>query len=52
MGLFTSQNILKRHSGEILVESRPGKGSRFIVRFPTNLLAGMQTPVPQEAASQ
>ncbi|HJS73657.1 MAG TPA: triple tyrosine motif-containing protein, partial [Vicinamibacteria bacterium] len=52
MGLFTSQNILKRHSGEILVESRPGKGSRFIVRFPTNLLAGMQTPIPQEAASR
>jgi ligand-binding sensor domain-containing protein/signal transduction histidine kinase len=52
MGLFTSQNILKRHSGEILVESRPGKGSRFIVRFPTNLLEGMQTPIPQEAASR
>ncbi len=52
MGLFTSQNILSRHSGEILVESSPGKGSRFIVRFPTNLLAGMQTPIPQEASRQ
>jgi signal transduction histidine kinase len=52
MGLFTSQNILKRHSGEILVESIPGKGSRFIVRFPTNLLAERRTPVPAEAASR
>jgi ligand-binding sensor domain-containing protein/signal transduction histidine kinase len=52
MGLFTSQNILKRHSGEILVESTPGKGSRFIVRFPTNLLAARKTPVPEEAASR
>ena len=48
MGLFTSQNILRRHSGEILVESRPGKGSRFIVRFPTNLLEGMQSPMPAD----
>jgi ligand-binding sensor domain-containing protein/signal transduction histidine kinase len=48
MGLFTSQNILKRHGGEILVESRPGRGSRFIVRFPTDLLSTMQTPVPED----
>jgi signal transduction histidine kinase len=46
MGLFTSQNILKRHSGEILVESRPGKGSRFIIRFPMNLLETQQSPMP------
>jgi signal transduction histidine kinase len=46
MGLFTSQNILKRHSGEILAESRPGKGSRFIIRFPTNLLETKQSPMP------
>jgi ligand-binding sensor domain-containing protein/signal transduction histidine kinase len=52
MGLFTSQNILKRHSGEILIESSLGKGSRFIVRFPTNLLAGKKTPVPEQAASR
>jgi two-component system, sensor histidine kinase ChiS len=48
MGLFTSQNILKRHSGDILVESRRGKGSRFIVRFPTNLLEGMRSPIPED----
>jgi signal transduction histidine kinase len=51
MGLFTSQNILKRHSGEILVESRPGKGSRFIVRFPTNLLAGLHTKIPEDPSA-
>ncbi len=48
MGLFTSQNILKRHSGEILVESRPGKGSRFILRFPMNLLESMRSPMPAD----
>jgi len=48
MGLFTSQNILKRHSGEILVESRPGKGSRFIIRFPMDLLQGKRSPMPAD----
>jgi ligand-binding sensor domain-containing protein/signal transduction histidine kinase len=51
MGLFTSQNILKRHQGEILVESRPGQGSRFIVRFPTNLLESLQTPIPEASTA-
>jgi signal transduction histidine kinase len=46
MGLFTSQNILKKHRGEILVESRPGEGSLFRVRFPTNLLESLHTPLP------
>jgi len=47
-GWSISQNILKRHSGEILVESLPGKGSRFIIRFPTNLLSSMHTPIPED----
>lgn len=51
MGLFSSQNILKRHSGEILVESRPGKGSRFVIRFPTNLLDSMHTPIPEDRSA-
>jgi len=52
MGLFTSQNILKRHQGEILVESRPGKGSRFIVRFPTNLLESRESPLPDASVAR
>ena len=50
MGLFISQNILRKHCGEILVESEPGKGSRFTVRFPTNLLESMHTPIPLSEA--
>jgi ligand-binding sensor domain-containing protein/signal transduction histidine kinase len=38
MGLFTSQNIVKKHQGEIEVISTPGKGSTFTIRFPANLL--------------
>jgi signal transduction histidine kinase len=50
MGLFTSQNILKRHPGD-LVESRPGKGSRFIIRFPMNLLETKQSPMPVDRSA-
>jgi two-component system phosphate regulon sensor histidine kinase PhoR len=50
-GWSISQNILKRHSGEILVESLPGKGSRFIVRFPTNLLESMRSPIQDRGAA-
>jgi len=37
LGLFTSFNIMKKHLGEIHVESKIGKGTDFTVRFPTNL---------------
>jgi len=33
MSLFTSQNIAKKHRGEIQVESEVGKGSTFTVRI-------------------
>jgi hypothetical protein len=46
MGLFTSQNILKRHSGG---SGRACRGrSRFIVRFPTNL--EHTHPIPEDRA--
>ncbi|MGH9318424.1 MAG: hypothetical protein ACRD3V_00820 [Vicinamibacteria bacterium] len=51
MGLFISQNILKKHCGEILVESRRGEGSRFLVRFPMNLLESLHSPVPASTRS-
>ena len=37
LGLFTSFNIMKKHLGEIYVESEVGKGTDFTVRFPTDL---------------
>jgi signal transduction histidine kinase len=37
LGLFTSYNIVKKHRGEIKVESEVGKGSTFTIVLPTNL---------------
>jgi PAS domain S-box-containing protein len=34
LGLFVSHEIVRQHGGRILVESRPGAGSRFIVVLP------------------
>lgn len=36
LGLALSYNIVKRHGGEIRVESRVGKGSRFTVTLPVS----------------
>jgi signal transduction histidine kinase len=35
MGLAICRKIAERHSGSITAESRPGKGTTFIVRLPT-----------------
>jgi len=34
LGLTISQNIIRRHRGEITVESTPGKGTTFTIRIP------------------
>ena len=36
LGLTNTQNIILNHNGSIDVESSPGKGSRFIIRFGFN----------------
>jgi signal transduction histidine kinase len=37
LGLPVSQKILREHGGDILVESTPGVGSRFILTLPAKL---------------
>jgi signal transduction histidine kinase len=34
LGLPVSQKIAREHGGEILVESQPGQGSRFVLSWP------------------
>jgi PAS domain S-box-containing protein len=34
LGLYLSQEIAQRHGGSILVESKPGRGSRFTLTLP------------------
>jgi signal transduction histidine kinase/pSer/pThr/pTyr-binding forkhead associated (FHA) protein len=42
LGLAVSRKNLREHGGDILVESRPGKGSRFVLRLP------LTSPLGQE----
>jgi signal transduction histidine kinase/ActR/RegA family two-component response regulator len=35
LGMSVSYGIVKRHGGEILIESEPGKGTTFILHLPT-----------------
>ncbi len=35
LGMSVSYGIVKRHGGEILIESEPGKGTNFIIHLPT-----------------
>jgi signal transduction histidine kinase len=39
LGLTQAAEIIKKkHGGEIIIESEPGKGTDFIVRFPLNTI--------------
>jgi signal transduction histidine kinase len=35
LGMVTAINIIERHGGETLVESKPGVGTSFTLRLPT-----------------
>ncbi len=49
MGLPVSYGIVREHDGTIEVQSEPGKGTRFLLRFPIGALA--ESPLPAEAES-
>jgi signal transduction histidine kinase len=34
LGLFICREIIRKHKGDITVESIPGKGSKFIINLP------------------
>jgi len=38
LGMSVSYGIIKRHGGEILIESEPGRGTTFIIHLPTGYL--------------
>jgi signal transduction histidine kinase/ActR/RegA family two-component response regulator len=46
LGMSVSYGIVKRHGGEILIESEPGKGTTFIIHLPT----GYMDEIPDEKA--
>jgi signal transduction histidine kinase len=43
LGLPVSRKILREHGGDIVVQSQPGRGSKFILRLP------VKSPLRQEA---
>ena len=44
LGLAVSRKILREHGGDIVVQSQPGKGSKFILRLP------MKSPLAADSA--
>ena len=44
LGLATSYGIVKRHNGEIHIESEPGRGTRITVTLPTASTIPVSTP--------
>jgi PAS domain S-box-containing protein len=44
LGLSTTYDIIKKHSGEIMLESEEGKGSMFIMRLPITTASVKGTP--------
>ncbi len=49
IGLSTCQRIAEQHNGKIWVESRPGEGSCFYIRFPLNMVCEKSETVSQTA---
>jgi signal transduction histidine kinase len=50
LGLPVCVLLVEKHRGEINVESRPGKGTTFIVKLPIARIAGISEQVPADTA--
>jgi signal transduction histidine kinase len=44
LGLAVSRKILREHGGDILLQSQPGKGSKFILRLPLKSPLSIEPP--------
>ena len=54
MGLSIVQNLLRAYNGEITAQSEPGKGTEFLLRFPTRMAARLKEiarPAPRPRTS-
>ncbi|HTQ05259.1 MAG TPA: ATP-binding protein [Polyangiaceae bacterium] len=49
LGLATTQSIVQRHDGHIVVDSVAGRGTRFIVELPLSRSETTAAPFPQAA---
>lgn len=52
LGLAIVKHVLLRHQAELLVHSVPGKGSRFVVRFPAARLVVADPKAQQSSAAE
>jgi nitrogen-specific signal transduction histidine kinase len=46
LGLFITDRIIRRHGGDITVESSPGPGSRFCMLIPRKAPRQPEAPAP------
>jgi two-component system phosphate regulon sensor histidine kinase PhoR len=44
LGLAIVKQVMKQHDGQLLIESKPGMGSRFICEFPQHLVLNQLRP--------
>ena len=44
LGLAIVKQVMKQHDSQLLIESKPGKGSRFICVFPAHLILNQLKP--------
>ena len=52
MGLSIVQSIVRAYSGQVTVESEPGKGTTFRLRFPTRMAKQLRPSKPSEASHE
>jgi two-component system, NtrC family, sensor kinase len=53
LGLFVSEGIVRGHRGQLLVESRPGLGTHFVIRLPRETLdSNLARPEPLDSGAE